>query len=136
MKFFSLVLLSMCVLTSACSFRHAAYTAGGAATGAAVGYSYHHDDKEAAIGGLVGGVAGAALGGLEQNNQNKQFKKGYSEGYAQARVDAAKDHWEQTTGKGAASVKKQPRLKKFSIPKHQHDGVLYESQEVILEDYR
>lgn len=136
MKRFFLILLSFCLMAGGCSIRRAAYTAGGAAAGAGIGYSYHHNDKDAVIGGLAGGVAGAVLGTIEDHNGKKRYANGYEEGYDQAKVDLAEEYWDKTTGKGAAESAKPPKLKKFKVPEYEEDGVVYESHYVVLEDYR
>lgn len=124
------------LITSACSVRHTAYTTGGAAAGAGIGYSYHHDDTEAAIGAAAGGAVGLILAEIETKNQTKHSEKAYQEGYTQAKVDVAKKYWDHTTGRGAAQSLRPVKLKRFKVPEYQQDGVVYESHDIVLEDYR
>jgi hypothetical protein len=119
-----------------CSVKSGLYTLGGTAAGAGVGYSYHHDGKGAAIGGLAGGTAGALLGGLQDNSDKARRKAGYEEGYKRAQLDVAVRDWEENTGKNSVQDERPKRLIEVKVPKQEENDVIYDEHYVTLEDYR
>jgi len=125
----------ICLLTAGCTMRQAGYTALGAGAGGGVGYSLHHDGKEAAIGGLAGALTGNLAAQWQDKAEKTKHDKVYQEGYKQARVDIAINDWETNTGKDLA--KREPkRLVSVMMPKREENNVIYDSQEVTVEDYR
>ena len=111
----------MCLLTSGCTMRQAGYTALGAGAGGGIGYSLHHDGKEAAIGGLAGALAGDLAAQWQEKSDKVKHDKVYEEGYKQAKVDIAVKNWEDNAGKGTAPKK---RLVNVLIPKGTEDNVI------------
>ena len=65
----SLIFL-LCLGVMGCSVKKVVYTGVGTAAGAGIGYSYHKDPKEAAIGGAAGGAAGAIVATVQENTEN------------------------------------------------------------------
>ncbi len=125
----------ICLLTAGCSMRQAGYTVLGAGAGGAVGYSLHHDDKEAAIGALGGALVGNLTGQWQDKSEKNKRDKAYQEGYKQAKVDVAVNDWQDNTGKQPA--KQEPkRLISVMVPKREENNVIYDAQKVTVEDYR
>jgi len=125
----------ICLLTAGCTMRQAGYTALGAGAGGGIGYSLHHDGKEAAIGALSGALTGNLAAQWQDKTEKTKHDKVYQEGYKQARVDVAVHDWETNTGRSLA--KQEPkRLVSVMIPKREENNVIYDSQEVTVEDYR
>ena len=132
-----LLVIALCIGLMGCSVKRVGYTAVGAAAGAGIGYSYHNDTKEAAIGGVAGGTAGAILATVQENTENKKYKAGYEKGYNQSKVDTAVQNWDDNTGKCAHNQKNESKhLVSFKVPQREQDNVVYESHYVTLEDYR
>ncbi|MBF0490208.1 MAG: hypothetical protein HQL15_06250 [Candidatus Omnitrophica bacterium] len=123
----------ICLLSTCCTFRQAGYTALGAGVGGGIGYSIHHDGKEAVIGAtggaLVGNVAGQWQDQVEKNKHDKSFQ----EGYTQAKVDTAMKNWDQNTGKGMEPKK---QLVSIMVPKREENGVIYDQRKITVEDYQ
>ncbi len=120
-----------------CSVKSALYTAGGTAAGAGIGYSYHHNGKDALVGGLAGGAAGALIGAIQDHSDKTKHKAGYDEGYKQAELDIAVKDWNDNTGRKSAQDKiTYKRLIEVKLPKREQDDVIYEEQYINLEDYR
>ena len=132
----SLILL-LCLGVMGCSVKKVVYTGVGTAAGVGIGYSYHKDPQEAAIGGAAGGVAGAIVATVQENTEDKKYKAGYEKGYNQAQVDIAVQNWNDNTGKCAHDRKDAYKhLTSFKVPEREQDNVIYESHYVTLEDYR
>ena len=120
----------ICLLTG-CSFRDAGYTALGAAAGAGIGYSIHHDAKDAVIGGLGGALVGNLAAQWQDKSDKAKQDKSYKEGYNQARVDVATQNWDDNTGKG---VDFQKQVVTVLVPKDKEDGVIYDQRALTLEE--
>jgi len=132
----SLVFL-LCLGVMGCSVKKVVYTGVGTAAGAGIGYSYHKDPQEAAIGAVAGGTAGAVVATVQENTENKKYKAGYEKGYNQAQVDIAVQNWNDNTGKCAHKRNGEYKhLSTFKVPEREQDNVIYESHYVTLEDYR
>jgi len=120
----------MCLLTG-CTFRDAGYTALGAGAGAGIGYSIHHNVKDAAIGGLGGALVGNVLAQWQDKSDKSKQDKSYKEGYTQAKVDIATKNWDDNTGKNQAPQK---QLVTVMVPKGEENSVIYDQREIVLED--
>lgn len=132
-----LFVFMLCLGVMGCSVKKVVYTGVGTAAGAGIGYSYHKDLKEAAIGGVAGGTAGVIVAAVQENTENKKYKAGYEKGYNQAQVDIAVQNWNDNTGKCVHDRKEVYRhLTKFKVPEREQDNVIYESHYLTLEDYR
>jgi hypothetical protein len=132
-----LFVFMLCLCVMGCSVRKIVYTGVGTAAGAGIGYSYHKDPKEAAIGGVAGGTAGVIVATVQENTENKKYKAGYEKGYNQAQVDIAVQNWNDNTGKCAHKRNDEYKhLSTFKVPEREQDNVIYESHYVTLEDYR
>ncbi len=123
----------ICLLTAGCTMRQTGYTAVGTAAGGGIGYSIHHDGKEAALGGLAGALTGNLAGQWQDKNDQSKHAKGYEEGYKQAKVDISVKNWDENTGKGAEPRK---HLVSVMLPKRQENDVIYDQREITVEDYR
>ena len=131
------VIVIVCLMMTGCVSKTVGYSATGAAAGAGIGYSYHKDAKEAAIGGLAGGALGAVVGGVTEHLEKKSNKAAYDKGYNQAQVDVAVQNWDENTGKNAYLKKSEVKhLTAFKVSEKKQDDVVYDSHYVILEDYR
>ena len=127
----------LCLGLMGCSVKKIVYTTVGTAAGAGIGYSYHKDPKEAALGGVAGGATGAIVATVQENTENKKYKAGYEKGYNQAQVDNAVQNWNDNTGKCAHDQKSEfKHLSRFKVPQREQDNVIYESHYLTLEDYR
>ena len=127
--------VGLLLLLAGCSVRQAGYTAVGAAAGGGIGYAIHHDGKEAAIGGLAGALGGNLIGQWQDKSEKIKHDKTFQEGYKQASVDIAINNWDANTGKNQA--KDEPkRLVSIMVPKREQNNVIYDAQEVKVEDYR
>ena len=124
----------LCLLTG-CTMRQAGYTALGAGAGGGIGYAIHKDGKDAAIGGLVGALGGNLAAQWQDKNEKAKHDKDYRQGYQQARVDVAVNNWDTNTGKDLGQ-REPKRLVSIMVPKRQQNDVIYDSQEVKVEDYR
>ncbi len=132
-----LILLFTVILASGCSLRQAGYTVGGAGAGGAIGYSIHHDKKEATIGALGGALVGNIGAQIQDSSDKKKHKKDYDEGYAQAQVDIANQNWQAGTGQFAKNNSNLSKhLTRFKVPKREENGVVYDEHYITLEDYR
>ena len=123
----------ICVLASGCTLRQAGYTVAGAAAGGGIGYSIHHNVKDAVIGGLGGALVGDLAGQWQDKSEKIKHDKNYQDGYNQARVDIAKSNWDENTGKGSESKKE---LVYVQLPKREENGVVYDQREITLEDVK
>lgn len=120
-----------------CSSKEMTYTTAGTSIGAGVGYAHDKDDKEAVIGGLVGGITGGALGKLNDHQNKKKKDQGFDQGYNQAKLDLALNHWDVNTGKQETPTSLTPHhLIPVKIKEQTINGIKYEDQIVILEDYQ
>lgn len=120
-----------------CSVKKIVYTTAGTAVGGGIGYSYHKDPKEAALGGVAGGAVGAIVATVQENSDNKKSKADYEKGYSQAKVDIAVQNWNDNTGKCAHEFNSiHKHLSTFKVPDKEQDNVIYESHYITLEDYR
>ena len=134
-KIFFLSLLSFTLI--GCSVQKTSYTAAGAGIAAGVGYSYHHDTKDAVIGGLGGAVTGAVVGQVQEHVQNKKYETGYQKGYTDAQLDVALKNWDEKTGQTAqGNNEDHPKLIQVKVPQREQDDVIYDSHYITLEDYR
>ncbi|MDP2654348.1 MAG: hypothetical protein Q8Q08_09995 [Candidatus Omnitrophota bacterium] len=131
------LVVMVCFGLMGCSVKRIGYTTVGTAAGAGIGYSYHKDPQEAAIGGVAGGASGAIVATVQENTENKKYKAGYEKGYNQAQVDIAVQNWNDNTGKCALKRNGEYKhLSTFKVPEREQDNVIYESHYVTLEDYR
>ena len=121
----------ICLLSTGCTLRQAGYTAVGTAAGGGIGYSIHHDGKEAAIGGLAGALTGNLAGQWQDRIDKTKHDKSYEEGYKRAGVDIAVKNWDQNTGKAGVPRK---QLVSVMLPKREENGIIYDSREITLED--
>lgn len=125
----------ICLLTTGCSVRQAGYTAVGAGAGGAIGYAVHRDGKEAGMGALAGALAGNLIGQWQDKSEKTKKEKMYQEAYKQAKVDIASSNWDTNTGKDVN--KQEPkRLVTVMVPKREQNNVIYDAQQVKVEDYR
>ena len=122
-----------CLLTAGCTMKQAGYTTLGAAAGGGIGYSLHHQGKDAAIGALAGALTGNLAAQWQERSDKVKHNKEYEEGYKQAKVDTAIKNWEDNTGKGTEPKK---QLVSIMMPKREENGVIYDQQQVTVEDYR
>jgi hypothetical protein len=132
-----LFLLITLILASGCSLRQAGYTVAGAGAGGAIGYSIHHDKKEATIGALGGALVGNIGAQIQDSSDKKKHKKDYEEGYAKAQVDIANENWQTGTGKYSKnSSDLSKRLARYKVPKREENGVVYDEHYITLEEYK
>ncbi len=124
-------------LLTGCSVRQAEYSGLGAAAGAGIGYSIHHNVKDTVIGGLGGAIVGDVTAQIQDSNQKKQTKKDYDAGYAQAQVDLANQDWQNGTGQYSQNnTDSTKRLARYKVPRREEDGVIYDEHYVTLEEYQ
>ena len=127
--------IGLLMLFVGCSARQAAYTAVGTGAGGAIGYAVHRDGKEAGMGALTGALAGNLVGQWQDKSEKTKRDKFYQEGYKQARVDVAASNWDINTGKDL-NRREPKRLVSIMVPKREQNNVIYDAQEVKVEDYR
>ncbi|MDE1920791.1 MAG: hypothetical protein KGJ09_07340 [Candidatus Omnitrophica bacterium] len=120
------------VLSSGCTLRDAGYTLGGAAAGGGIGYAIHHDAKDAVIGGLGGALVGNLAAQWQDKIDKNKKDKSYKDGYNQARLDIAKQNWNDNTGKDADGP--QPLERTVLVPKDKENGVIYDQRAVAVEE--
>ena len=124
----------VCLLTSGCTARQAGFTAVDTVGGGGIGYAINHDAKTAVIGGLGGALVGNLAGQWQDKSEKTKHDKNYQEGYTQAKVDIAKNNWDQNTGKNTEPPQKQ--LVSIVLPKREENGVVYDQREITVEDIR
>jgi len=123
-------------LLTGCTMRDAGYTALGAGAGAGIGYSIHHNVKDTVIGGLGGAMGGNVLAQWQDHHDKVKQDKANAQAAIQAKVDTAVNNWDENTGKNFVQKQEPKRLVSIVVPKREENGVVYDQQEITLEDYQ